>query len=46
MYLGDRWECLFHRTGSKEISLRAYSPQRLEAGEYWLQLPEHNLWVF
>ncbi len=46
MYLGDRWECLFHRTGTKEISLRAYSPQRLEPGEYWLQLPEHNLWVF
>ena len=46
MYLGDRWECLFHRPGLKEISLRAYSPQRLEAGDYWLQLPEESLWVF
>jgi iron(III) transport system ATP-binding protein len=46
MYLGDRWECLFHRGGINEISLRAYSPYKLEAGEYWLQLPEENLWVF
>ena len=46
MYLGDRWECLFHRGGINEISLRAYSPHKLEAGEYWLQLPEESLWVF
>jgi iron(III) transport system ATP-binding protein len=46
MYLGDRWECLFHRGGVHEISLRAYSPHKLEAGEYWLQLPEESLWVF
>jgi iron(III) transport system ATP-binding protein len=46
MYLGDRWECLFHRGGPNEISLRAYSPHKLEAGEYWLQLPEEKLWVF
>lgn len=46
MYLGDRWECLFHRGGHNEISLRAYSPYRLEPGEYWLQLPQDKLWVF
>ena len=46
MYLGDRWECLFHRSGAHEISLRAYTPQKLEPGEYWLQLPEDKLWVF
>jgi len=46
MYLGDRWECLFHRGGIGELSLRAYAPQRLAAGDYWLQLPPEQLWVF
>ena len=46
MYLGDRWECLFHRTGENDIKVRAYSPHKLNAGDYWLQLPEDNLWVF
>jgi iron(III) transport system ATP-binding protein len=46
MYLGDRWECLFHRGGPQETGLRAYSPHKLDAGEYWLQLPEDKLWVF
>jgi iron(III) transport system ATP-binding protein len=46
MYLGDRWECLFHSTGPNDVSLRAYSPYKLDAGEYWLQLPEEHLWVF
>ena len=43
MYLGDRWECLFKRG---EISMRAYSRQRLADGQYWLQLPAEKLWVF
>jgi iron(III) transport system ATP-binding protein len=46
MYLGDRWECLFHRPEAREGSLRAYSPYRLPPGEYWLQLPQEKLWVF
>jgi iron(III) transport system ATP-binding protein len=46
MYLGDRWECLFHRGGVTESGMRAYSPHRLAAGEYWLHLPEESLWVF
>jgi iron(III) transport system ATP-binding protein len=46
MYLGDRWECLFHRSGVPDSGVRAYSPQRLAPGEYWLQLPEESLWVF
>jgi iron(III) transport system ATP-binding protein len=46
MYLGDRWECLFHRGGVTEAGMRAYSPQRLAPGEYWLQLPQESLWVF
>ncbi len=43
MYLGDRWECLFTRGST---SLRAYSKHRLEAGDYWLHMPEEKLWVF
>ena len=43
MYLGDRWECLFTRG---ELSLRAYSKYRLDAGNYWLQMPADKLWIF
>ena len=49
MYLGDRWECLFKRGAAgdtHELGLRAYAPQRLTAGEYWVQLPQDKLWVF
>jgi iron(III) transport system ATP-binding protein len=46
MYLGDRWECLFHRDGAQDVSLRAYTAHKLEPGAYWLQLPEESLWVF
>ena len=46
MYLGDRFECLFKSEGGPEMSLRAYSKHRLEAGKYWLQLPADKLWVF
>jgi iron(III) transport system ATP-binding protein len=46
MYLGDRWECLFRRGDMTEGGVRAYSPYKLEAGDYWLQLPQEKLWVF
>jgi iron(III) transport system ATP-binding protein len=46
MYLGDRWECLFHSGGHDSVGLRAYAPQRLAPGDYWLQLPQDSLWVF
>jgi iron(III) transport system ATP-binding protein len=46
MYLGDRWECLFHGGGESGPSIRAYSPQSLSAGEYWLAFPQDSLWVF
>ncbi|CAN7186562.1 ABC transporter ATP-binding protein [Pseudoduganella sp. LjRoot289] len=45
MYLGDRWECLF-KDADGDISLRAYSKYKLDAGSYWLQLPADKLWVF
>jgi iron(III) transport system ATP-binding protein len=46
MYLGDRWECLFHQPGTEEVRVRAYSSQRLEQGEFWLHMPKESLWVF
>jgi len=46
MYLGDRFECLFKSTDGSEISVRAHSKYKLEAGSYWLHLPADKLWVF
>jgi iron(III) transport system ATP-binding protein len=46
MYLGDRWECLFHGGGESSASIRAYSSQPLPPGEYWLAFPQDSLWVF
>ena len=43
MYLGDCWECLFTRG---DMHLRAYSKYKLDAGDYWLQMPADKLWVF
>ncbi len=44
MYLGDRWEHLFHLG---EMRLRAYGDAALAAGEeHWLEIPRRNLWVF
>jgi iron(III) transport system ATP-binding protein len=43
MYLGDRFECLFVQG---DVKLRAYSRHRLEAGNYWLQMPVEKLWAF
>ena len=43
MFLGDRWEYLFHRGN---LRLRAYGPAALPAGEQWLSIPPENLWIF
>jgi iron(III) transport system ATP-binding protein len=44
MFLGDRWEHIFHLGA---LTLRAYSTTSLEAGKrHWLELPRANLWVF
>jgi iron(III) transport system ATP-binding protein len=43
MYLGDRWEHLFHL---REMRLRAYGTVPLPQGDHWLELPRHDLWVF
>jgi len=43
MYLGDKWEHLFHLG---ETRLRAYGGVPLAAGEHWLEIPRADLWVF
>jgi iron(III) transport system ATP-binding protein len=43
MYLGDKWEHLFHQEGTR---LRAYGNAPLAAGEHWLELPRQDLWLF
>ncbi|MCX5540981.1 ABC transporter ATP-binding protein [Paraburkholderia sp. CNPSo 3076] len=43
MFLGDRWEYLFH---CGELRLRAFGVQPRAAGEHWLELPANNCWAF
>ena len=43
MYLGDKWEHLFHVGESR---LRAYGTAPLAAGMHWLEVPREDLWVF
>jgi iron(III) transport system ATP-binding protein len=43
MYLGDKWEHLFH---VGEASIRAYGDRPLAAGRQWLEMPRAELWVF
>jgi iron(III) transport system ATP-binding protein len=43
MYLGDRWEYLFH-PGKERI--RAYGDRPLAPGAHWVQLPAEDVWVF
>ena len=43
MYLGERWEYLFHR-GS--LKVRAYGDRALAAGRHWLEFPADRVWIF
>jgi iron(III) transport system ATP-binding protein len=43
MYLGDRWEHLFHVGDAR---MRAYGAEPLTAGRHWLELPQQSFWVF
>ncbi|HET8875412.1 MAG TPA: ABC transporter ATP-binding protein [Casimicrobiaceae bacterium] len=43
MYLGDKWEHLFH---VGEARVRAYGDQPLAAGRHWLEMPRQSFWVF
>ena len=43
MYLGDKWEHLFH---AGDMRLRAYGDSPLPQGQHWLEIPRNDLWVF
>jgi iron(III) transport system ATP-binding protein len=43
MYLGDKWEHLFH-VGDARV--RAYGAEPLAAGRHCLELPQQSFWVF
>jgi iron(III) transport system ATP-binding protein len=43
MYLGDKWEHLFHVGDAR---LRAYGGEPLAEGVHWLEMPRRDLWVF
>jgi iron(III) transport system ATP-binding protein len=43
MYLGDKWEHLFH---VGEARVRAYGDRPLTAGAHWLEVPRQSFWIF
>jgi iron(III) transport system ATP-binding protein len=43
MYLGDKWEHLFHLG---EARVRAYGDAPLDAGTHWLEVPRQAFWIF
>jgi iron(III) transport system ATP-binding protein len=43
MYLGDKWEHLFHVADAR---LRAYGDRPLAEGAHWLDLPRSDVWIF
>ncbi|GLS03050.1 ABC transporter ATP-binding protein [Chitiniphilus shinanonensis] len=44
MYLGDRWEYLFHQ---RDLRFRAFGQTPLTAGhDYWIEFPQQDCWVF
>ena len=43
LYLGERWEYLFHLG---DLRIRVWGEERLPEGEYWVAVPETSLWIF
>ena len=43
MFLGDRWEYLFH---SGDLRLRAYGARALAPGDQWLEIAPESFWIF
>ena len=43
MFLGDKWEHIFHLG---DTTLRAHSATELAKGTHWVELPREDLWVF
>jgi iron(III) transport system ATP-binding protein len=43
MYLGDRWEYVFH---CGDLRLRAFGTAPCAAGRHWLEFPVNDCWAF
>jgi iron(III) transport system ATP-binding protein len=43
MFLGDKWEHIFHLG---ETTLRAHTAAALAKGRHWLEIPRESFWVF
>jgi iron(III) transport system ATP-binding protein len=43
MFLGDKWEHVFHLG---DTTLRAHSATVLVKGKHWVEIPREHLWVF
>jgi len=43
LYLGERWEYLFHLG---DLRIRVWGEERLPEGEYWISVPATSLWIF
>ncbi|HEX4331671.1 MAG TPA: ABC transporter ATP-binding protein [Usitatibacter sp.] len=43
MFLGDKWEHIFHLGNT---TLRAHGPEALAKGRQWLEIPRADFWVF
>jgi iron(III) transport system ATP-binding protein len=43
MFLGDKWEHVFHLGAT---TLRAHGATALAKGKHWVELPRDALWVF
>ena len=43
MFLGDKWEHVFHLG---DTMMRAHSATPLTKGKHWVELPRDHLWVF
>ena len=43
MYLGDRWEHVFHLGATM---LRAFGSSALARGKHWIEIPRDEFWVF
>ena len=43
LYLGERWEYLFH---NGDLRVRVWGEERLPEGDYALSVPENSLWIF
>jgi iron(III) transport system ATP-binding protein len=43
MFLGDKWEHIFHLG---DTTLRAHSADQLQPGRHWIELPRPDFWIF